>query len=146
MHFQHHGPNLNTRILLIFLVLTVFVFGLLNAILNGHFRASQPWHLIEQLSLVTLAYWWYYNDKHKRQFTSNRWLNIGVVALWIIAIPIYLFRSRGAKGGAIAFTFFVLFSVTLVVVWSIGVAVGRYELCGQINLCAIPDTHSMLKK
>jgi hypothetical protein len=103
-----------------------FVFGLMNSVLAGHFRAPHPWHLIEQLSLTSLIYWWYYNDRTVRHYRSSKWLNIGVIALPVVAGPTYLFLSRGAKNGAIASILAVLFLFGLIVLWGIGVAVGEY--------------------
>lgn len=85
-----------------------------------------PWHLLEQLTLVSLIYWWYHCDKTLRGYRASKWLNIGVVALAVVAVPIYLFRSRGAKKGAIATLFMVLFLVGLIVSWGAGAMVGKY--------------------
>lgn len=114
----------STPILIIMVV--SFGFGLLNVALTGHYRSPNPWHLMEQLSVITLIYWWYYCDKTERHYTADKWMNISMVVLPVIVIPIYLFRSRGAKGGAIAT---VLFAVTILGVFFslvFGAVVAKY--------------------
>ena len=55
-------------------------------------------------TLVSLAaiYWWYHADKAQRQFRAGPLQNVGVIAMAIIALPIYFIRSRGWKHGSLA--------------------------------------------
>ena len=55
-------------------------------------------------TVVSLAaiYWWYYADKAQRQFRAGPLLNVGVIAMAIIALPIYFIRSRGWKRGSLS--------------------------------------------
>ena len=114
------------RIALIVLLVAAFAFGLMNSVLAGHFRAPDPWHLIEKLTLVSMIYWWYHSDKTVRGYQASKWLNIGVVALAVVAVPIYLFRSRGAKKGTIATLLLVLFLFGFIVSWGTGATIGSY--------------------
>jgi hypothetical protein len=69
-------------------------------------------------TFLTLApiYWWYYVDKEERQFRAGPILNVGVIALAVVALPIYFIRSRGWKRGS--------FSIAM----AAGVLAGTYGL------------------
>jgi hypothetical protein len=58
-----------------------------------------------------LVFYWYHLDSSERGYKRTALLNIGVIALAILALPYYFFRSRGARGGLIAMA---LFIVTLI--------------------------------
>ena len=51
---------------------------------------------------VALIFAWFRLDSTQVGYKRTPWLNVGVIALGIIALPYYFFRSRGAKRGAIA--------------------------------------------
>ena len=51
---------------------------------------------------VLLVFLWYWLDTMQRSYRRTPLLNFGVIALGIVALPYYFFRSRGAKGGFIA--------------------------------------------
>jgi CDP-diglyceride synthetase len=51
---------------------------------------------------VFLVFLWYRMDASERSYRRSLWLNLSIVGLALVALPYYLFRSRGAKGGAIA--------------------------------------------
>ena len=57
---------------------------------------------------VFLIFLWYRMDSNQIGYRRSPWLNVGVIALAIVALPYYFFRSRGAKRGAIATGLFLL--------------------------------------
>src|SRR3954470_10099568 len=56
------------------------------------------------LALLPL-YWWYHLDKEERGYRAGPYMNVGMVAAAIIALPIYLVRSRGWRNGVKAIVF-----------------------------------------
>lgn len=66
------------------------------------------------LIAVTLSFMWYYIDSEQIEYRRGKFLNIGIIALGIIAFPYYFFRSRGFRRGLI---FTVLF-IAVVIAWS----------------------------
>jgi hypothetical protein len=54
---------------------------------------------------ISLIFWWYHADKHERDYHAGPLMNIGVIALALLALPIYFIRSRGWKRGLIATAF-----------------------------------------
>ena len=63
--------------------------------ITGHLNVEREWKITEQLLLAVLVFWWYRNDKTQRQFRTGAFQYIAVVALALVAVPVYLFRSRG---------------------------------------------------
>lgn len=51
---------------------------------------------------TVLVFAWYRLDADERGFHRSPWLSVGIIGLGIVAMPWYFFRSRGARGGAIA--------------------------------------------
>jgi hypothetical protein len=56
------------------------------------------------ISIVALVviFMWYRSDSDNRAFRRTPVLSIGVVGLPIVALPYYLFRTRGFRHGALA--------------------------------------------
>ena len=67
---------------------------------------SQGWStvidILAFLSISFLVFAWYCADARERAFRRKYWQDFGVAAATLIGLPIYLFRSRGARGGALA--------------------------------------------
>ena len=49
-----------------------------------------------------LLFLWYRIDSEERSYRRSPWLNVCVIAIAILALPYYFFRTRGLKGGSIA--------------------------------------------
>ena len=58
--------------------------------------------LVELVLNIPLIYAWYYADKRERRFRTGSLQNVAVAALALIGLPVYFFRSRGLRRGAIA--------------------------------------------
>jgi hypothetical protein len=78
------------------------------------------------LSLVAafLVFFWYRLDSDQLQYRRSVWLNVGVIALGIVALPYYFFRSRGFKRGMLAT---LLFFLSILGWAALGVA-GQYAI------------------
>ena len=113
------------QILLVAILIVVFTMSFMNVTLTGHLSAPMPWKALEQLSLACCIYGWYHVDKTQHQYRAGALLNIAVVALSIVAIPIYLFRSRGAKQGAKSFILFLVFLGAMLAALTLGGTVAK---------------------
>ena len=49
-----------------------------------------------------LIFIWYRFDSEQHSYRRSPWLNVCIIAIAILALPYYFFRSRGLKGGSIA--------------------------------------------
>jgi len=57
---------------------------------------------------ITLIFMWYYHDSSKRLYRRSPFLTAALVGVTIAAVPYYLFKTRGFKGGAKASGLFFL--------------------------------------
>jgi protein-S-isoprenylcysteine O-methyltransferase Ste14 len=92
--------------------------------------------LAEALLSLPLIYWWYHVDKQQRNYQAAPLMNAGVVALTILALPVYFIRSRGWKRGAIATALAALF---LAITYALG------ELGEQIGGAGTSDHYEMIR-
>jgi hypothetical protein len=69
--------------------------------------------------LLTVAVFvWFREDATAHSFRRSPILNMAVIGLPIIAVPFYLFRSRGLKGGALATSVaFLIFAASIASSW-----------------------------
>src|SRR5260370_187739 len=75
---------------------------LIEAGATGRVEPFSKFGLAEALLSLPLIYWWYHVDKQQRNYQAGPLMNAGVVALTILALPVYFIRSRGWKRGATA--------------------------------------------
>jgi len=92
------------RTALIALALLSLLGPIAEALFSGRVDPNPfgKWSLAEALLTIPLIYCWYYIDKRERRFRTGSLQNVAVAALTVIGLPVYFFRSRGFKRGAIA--------------------------------------------
>ena len=74
----------------------------LEAVATGRVEPFGNFALAEAFVSIAPIYWWYYLDKQERGFRAGPLLNAGVVALAVVALPVYFIRSRGWKRGGVS--------------------------------------------
>src|SRR2546422_337552 len=77
---------------------------------TGRVESFGKFALAESFISLPLIYWWYHVDKDQRNYKAGPLMNVGVVALTILALPVYFIRSRGWKRASIAQPFWSLLS------------------------------------
>ncbi|HEY4371768.1 MAG TPA: hypothetical protein VGN52_07575 [Burkholderiales bacterium] len=90
-------------------LLAAFAFwSLLAGAVDAHFevtRRGEPalWVFGSVLASIALIFAWYYADSTVRGYRKPRWLNVLMVCFAVIAVPLYLLKSRprGARGRAL---------------------------------------------
>lgn len=90
------------RAALILLGIVSFAGPMLEVAITG---ALEPWgkfELAETVVAVTLIFWWYHVDKREHNYQAGPLMNAGMVALTLVAMPVYFVRSRGWKVGGFA--------------------------------------------
>jgi hypothetical protein len=76
--------------------------------------AQMEWLNGVSLLLSTfLTFAWYRYDSDARQYRRSYPLNVGVIALSLLALPYYLFRSRGLLSGLLALVLLLVLSIGL---------------------------------
>lgn len=116
---------MSKQILFVAILILVFLIAFLNVTFTGRYSVPQPWKALEHLALASSVYGWYHFDKAQRQFSAGAFQNVAVVALPIVAIPVYLFRSRGAMQGTKAFILYLICLGAMLATLIIGGAIAK---------------------
>ena len=90
--------------ILALLLIISTVQGAIRVYLDMHHIHQPPWWFFGSTFIgVALIFAWYYIDSTLHSYKRTKLLNIGVVAIAVIAVPYYLVRSRekGQKGKAL---------------------------------------------
>jgi len=91
------------------------LFGAVQGIVIPGTPPDHVLYLGRAFTLLFLTYCWFYYDRRERGYEAGAWLRIGFIALMIVVLPVYLFRSRGARGGSVA----LLKTFGLLLLWTI---------------------------
>jgi hypothetical protein len=84
------------------MLLAIPFVALLNGIVSQYLNPGAEYALSDIPFIflgVTISFMWYYYDSEEIQYRRGVFLNIGIIAIGIIAFPYYFFRSRGLKKG-----------------------------------------------
>lgn len=73
-----------------------------------------------------LVFIWYRFDSDERQYPRTPWLNVAMIAIVILALPYYFYRSRGFRKGSIAVGLMLAFVVAYGVIQRGGELVAYY--------------------
>ena len=98
--------------------------SLLSGAIDQYFYPGQMWpptSVGATLVLTFLVFLWYRLDSNQFGYRRSPWLNIGVIAVAIAALPYYFFRSRGFARGAMATGVMVLAVIGSLMLSAIGV-------------------------
>ena len=90
-------------------------------------RPPEPWGpttLIDVVLTTYAIYWWYVLDKRQRNFPAGSWQNLGVIFIFIVALPVYFIRSRGWGMGTVAILVMVVAVVASGVLSYVGEQIG----------------------
>jgi len=105
------------------LLLVFFLFVAVAGAVDGHFESlgvytPAPLNLAEAFAFGAVLFAWYFFDAREHSFVRSKLLDVSVIALSIVAIPIYLVRSRpeGQKARAVM-VFIALLILTGVLTW-----------------------------
>jgi len=67
-----------------------------------------------------LIFMWYRFDSDQMSYRRSPSLNVAIVALAVVALPYYLFRSRGLRRGSVAVGLFILCFLAYLVLQTAG--------------------------
>jgi hypothetical protein len=95
--------TLTPKIIALALLGVVSLVGpLIERWVTGRVEPLGRFDLALTLVSIPLIVWWYHVDKRQHGYQAGPLMNAGVVALAILALPIYFVRSRGWKRGSVA--------------------------------------------
>lgn len=86
---------MNSKSIIILLFLALAASGACSGYFASHDRATpKPLELLFLLVSTVLVYLWYYKDAASRGYRRTPLMGGAVIMLAVLAIPVYLFRSR----------------------------------------------------
>ena len=93
--------NRRKRYALALLAAITLVAPIIEALMTGRVEPFSKFDLGGSFVSLLPIYWWYHLDKDETGYRAGRFLNVGVAALVIVALPVYFVRSRGWKRGGV---------------------------------------------
>ena len=117
--------NGKTRVLLL-LALAALLAGLLDPLTSAADGRLLWVDMAMSLCCAVLVFTWYYLDSDEHGYRRTPLLSMMVVAAGVLAIPYYLFRSRGAQRGLQAVGLFLLALLAWFALAAAGLAVGEW--------------------
>jgi hypothetical protein len=92
---------MSKTMLLVTIAVASFIFGAVDQYFFPG-NAWPPTAIIHTLVGIFVVFLWYRRDSDELGYPRSSLLTIGVVAIAVLALPYYFFRSRGLKRGAVA--------------------------------------------
>jgi hypothetical protein len=87
------------QIALALLALVSFAGPFAEVLVTGRIEPYGRWELAETLVALALLFWWYHVDKAEHDYRAGPLMNGGMLLAVVVAMPIYLVRSRGWRRG-----------------------------------------------
>ena len=84
------------------LAVVSLVVPFLEVVITGQVEELGRFALAQNLLSIPPIFWWYHVDKAEKGYRAGPLMNVGVVALAILALPVYFIRSRGWKRGSLS--------------------------------------------
>ena len=94
---------------LVALAVMSFAFPALERAMTGRVEMLSGYGIADTVLSLIAIFVWYHLDKDEQHYRAGMLMNAGVLVAAIVALPIYLIRSRGWKRGAIAIAWAALF-------------------------------------
>jgi RsiW-degrading membrane proteinase PrsW (M82 family) len=82
------------------LALISLVSPMIEKLVTGRVEMLSRFGMVETVVSLVVLFWWYHMDKREWNYRAGPLMNGGVLALAIVALPVYFIRSRGWKKGA----------------------------------------------
>jgi steroid 5-alpha reductase family enzyme len=107
------------------LALISLISPIVETIATGKVETFGTFGMVETVVSLVVLFWWYHVDKQERNYRAGPLMNGGVLALAIVALPVYFIRSRGWKKGALAIGLALAFLGATLVLSELGEKLGE---------------------
>ena len=94
---------------------------------TGRVEALSKFDLATTIVSIPLIFWWYHVDKREHGYEAGPLMNVGILAVAVVALPVYFVRTRGWKRGATATLLALVVFLILLGLSELGERIG--ELC-----------------
>jgi len=95
-------PTAPKTIALALLGVVSLVGPFVEIVTTGQVEALSKFDLAATIVSIPLIFWWYHVDKREHDYQAGPLMNGGILAVAVVALPIYFVRTRGWKRGAVA--------------------------------------------
>jgi len=95
-------PTAPKTIALALLGVVSLVAPFVEMVTTGQVEALSKFDLAATIVSIPLIFWWYHVDKREHDYQAGPLMNGGILAVAVVALPIYFVRTRGWKRGAVA--------------------------------------------
>ena len=95
-------PTAPKTIALALLGVVSLVAPFVEMVTTGQVEALSKFDLATTIVSIPLIFWWYHVDKREHDYQAGPLMNGGILAVAVVALPIYFVRTRGWKRGAVA--------------------------------------------
>jgi peptidoglycan/LPS O-acetylase OafA/YrhL len=110
---------------LVLLAVLSVVSPLIERAVTGRVESFGTFAMGETVVSLVILFWWYHVDKQERNYRAGPLMNGAVLALAIVALPVYFIRSRGWKKGALAIAVALAFVGATLVLSELGEKLGE---------------------
>jgi tetratricopeptide (TPR) repeat protein len=117
---------MRSRYIIVLMVPVPFVLVFLEQYFLGRIEDPSVGGFAGSILLIFLILWWVLRDSAERDVTVPYYLKMLLVLIAAIGLPIYLFRSRGFRGGLLAMAAAVCVGVLLIASAWIGAVAGDH--------------------
>ena len=110
-------------------LLSVGVIGLGEGFLSAILYPDVPMNPVEfaaGLAILGVTFFWYRSDYTLRGYKPSPFLSVGIIAVALLALPYYFFRTRGLKRGALATVCLLLLLFALSLVEHVGAQIALH--------------------
>jgi hypothetical protein len=83
------------------LALISLISPMIEMMVTGRVEMLSKFGMVETVVSLVVLFWWYHMDKREWNYKAGPLMNGGVLALAIVALPVYFIRSRGWRKGAV---------------------------------------------
>jgi hypothetical protein len=113
------------RLALAILAFISLVSPMIERVATGRVETFGTFGMVETVISLVVLFWWYHVDKQERNYRAGPLMNGGVLAVAIVALPVYFIRSRGWKKGALAIGLALAFLGATLVLSELGEKLGE---------------------
>jgi hypothetical protein len=93
---------------------------------TGRVEPLGTFDLADALVSIPLLFWWYHVDKRQCNYEAGPLMNVGIVAVSVLAFPVYFIRSRGWRRGSVATLFAAGFLAFTFALGELGERIGAF--------------------
>ena len=107
------------------LVAITLLCPVVESVMTGRVEDYSPYDVGGAFLSLAPIYWWYHLDKAEHGYRAGAFMNVGLAAAAIVALPIYFVRSRGWRRGGVAIALAAAFTGGLYLVEWLGESLGE---------------------